>query len=544
MKMAWYDKSLDYLLQAQQLFGEVGDTNMQARGLMNVGIVHDYLSNFPMALSYYQKALDYFTRTSNANGIADCKQNVAIVLAKQRKYEKACENLVAAAEIYKKAGNESNLGAAYINLGLTYKKMGNHELAIEYLNKALAIWEKAKNPYFICFYHMNMGEIMLDLKKNDQAFVHLNQAEAIAQKLGLTDLLSKVYEFLADYNAAERNYPLAYSYLDKSKNMNDSILNAETTEKVNQVQYHYEIARREADNGQLVQQNLDKELQLSKQNQTLYILSGILFLIVVLTMFFVNQYRIKQRANRQLEAQNDLIESQKNELVMLNASKDKFLSILAHDIKNPLSGIFGISELLLSDYDKLTENNKKVLTQDLHTLTANLFEIINTLLTWSMAQNGLIACKPSAFSIAELCQKSANNLQAVAKQKNIVLAIDADGSLEVMADENMVLSVLYNLISNAIKYSYRGTKIRIESRTVNGLAEIRVIDTGLGLSPESQAKLFQYDQHFLCKGTAGESGTGLGLILCKDFVEKNGGTIRVDSVKDKGSTFTFTLPVA
>jgi signal transduction histidine kinase len=103
---------------------------------------------------------------------------------------------------------------------------------------------------------------------------------------------------------------------------------------------------------------------------------------------------------------------------------------------------------------------------------------------------------------------------------------------------------LYNLISNAIKYSYRGTKIRIESRTVNGLAEIRVIDTGLGLSPESQAKLFQYDQHFLCKGTAGESGTGLGLILCKDFVEKNGGTIRVDSVKDKGSTFTFTLPVA
>jgi len=217
---------------------------------------------------------------------------------------------------------------------------------------------------------------------------------------------------------------------------------------------------------------------------------------------------------------------------------------LAHDIKNPLSSIHGISDLLLSDYDTLTEDEKRVFTQDIHILSTNLFEIINTLLTWSTSQNGMIACRPKPFLIAGLCAKTVNNLQAVAKQKDILLENKAHESLSVMADENMILSVLYNLINNAIKYSYQGTRIRIETTQVNGFAQISVIDSGTGLSPESQAKLFKYDQHFMNKGTAGETGTGLGLILCKDFVEKNGGTIKVESKINVGSTFVFTLPLA
>jgi signal transduction histidine kinase len=136
------------------------------------------------------------------------------------------------------------------------------------------------------------------------------------------------------------------------------------------------------------------------------------------------------------------------------------------------------------------------------------------------------------------------NLQTVAKQKDILLVCKTDDKFSVMADENMILSVLHNLLNNAIKYSYPGTNIRVEAKLDDGIAHISVIDSGIGLSPESMAKLFRYDQHFLNKGTAGEMGTGLGLILCKDFVEKNGGTITVDSTIGKGSTFTFTLPLA
>jgi signal transduction histidine kinase len=293
-----------------------------------------------------------------------------------------------------------------------------------------------------------------------------------------------------------------------------------------------------------VKQNLNKELELSKKNLLLYILGAILVIIAVLVMLLVTQNRIKRKTNEQLEAKNDLIELQKDELISLNVSKDKFLSILAHDIKNPLSSIHGISDLLLSDYDKLTDEEKKIFTHDIHTLSTNLFEIINTLLTWSTSQSGMITFRPTKFSIGKLCGKTANNLQTVAKQKDITIESNADDKLMVLADENMIISVLHNLINNAIKYSYHGTKIRIESVQLEGFAQISVIDSGIGLSAESRAKLFKYDQHFMNKGTAGETGTGLGLILCKDFVDKNGGTIKVESTPKEGSTFVFTLPLA
>lgn len=544
LQKSWYDKSLDYLMKAQRLFGESGDSAMQSKALMNVGIVHDYMGNQPMALSYYNKALAYYNRVKNQNGIADCELNIAIILTKQKKYEQACENLLAAAEIYQKTGNNSNLAAALINLGLTYKKMGNYELAIEYLDKALKIWKQDDDQYHICYYHLNMGEIMLDMKQTDKAGEYLHTAEKLAIQLGSKDLLAKAYEFLSDYNVAKRNFAEAYSYLNRSKQINDSILNAETTEKVNQVQYHYEIAKREADNEHLVKQNLDKELQISKKNLTLYILTALLIVIALLVLLLVNQNRLKRKANQQLEAKNDLIELQKDELISLNASKDKFLSILAHDIKNPLSSIQGISDLLITEYDTLTRDEKKIFTRDIHTLTVNLFDIVNTLLTWSTSQNGMIAYRPKPFSIGKLCSKTANNLQTVAKQKDILIESTADEALMVLADENMILSMLHNLINNAIKYSYHGTIIRIKTSQSDGFAQISVIDSGIGLSPESQAKLFRYDQHFMSKGTAGEAGTGLGLILCKDFAEKNGGTIHVESSTDKGSTFVFTLPLA
>ena len=544
MQKSWYDKALDNFEKSQQLFGESGDSSKQAKAFMNIGIVHDYLQNLPMAISFYEKALSYFTRKQELPGIADCKLNIAIVLTKQKKYQQACEYLLSAAEIYSKNGNTTYLAAAYINLGLTYKKMGDYDRAIEYHNKALVLWQQADDQYHISYYYMNMGEIMLDLGRINEAGEYLRQAEELALKTGSKDLLAKTYEFLSDYNAARKNFALAYSYLDKSKQLNDSILNAETTEKVSQIHYQYEIARRDADNSNLVKENLDQELKIQKKNYFLYLLTGTLLLIAILVIFLVRQNRIKHKANKQLEEKNRLIIQQKDELVKLNASKDKFLTILAHDIKNPLSSIHGLSEMWVTDFDTLTEKEKMVFAKDIHALSTNLFEIINTLLTWSTSQSGMITYKPKSFAISELCRKATRNLQTVAKQKDILIVSKSDENLMVMADENMILSVMHNLVNNAIKYSHPGTSIHIEARRADEKAEVSVIDSGIGLSDESIAKLFRYDQHFMNKGTAGEAGTGLGLILCKDFVEKNGGAITVESTLNRGSRFTFTLPLA
>lgn len=544
LQKSWYDRSLENFEQSQHLYGEAGDSVMQAKALMNIGIVHDYMENAPMALSFYEKALRYFVRNKAQAGIADCKLNIAIVLTKQKKYQEASDYLSSAAEIYQQTGNTANLAAAYLNLGLTFKMMNNYEQAIAYLDKALALWQKADDQFHICYYYMNMGEIMLDLKKVNEAGKYLQQAEKMAQTLGSKDLLARTYEYVSDYNAARKNFAAAYLYLDKSKQLNDSILNAETTEKVSQIHYQYEIAKVDARNNNLQKENLSNELNLQKKNLFLYVLGGIILIVVILVVFLLIQNRSKQRVNKKLEEKNRLIISQKDELVSLNASKDKFLSILAHDIKNPLSSLHGLSEMLMSDFDSLTDQEKVYFAKDMHTLSSNLFEIVNTLLEWSVSQNGMIAYNPKPFVLSDLCRVSVRNLQVVAKQKDILLVSKADEKLKVMADENMILSVLHNLLNNAIKYSYPGTSIRIETAVADNFVHVSVIDTGIGLTAESIGKLFKYDQHFLNKGTAGEAGTGLGLILCKDFVEKNGGTIRVESKIEQGSKFTFTLPLA
>lgn len=543
MEMSWYDESLNYLMIAQQLYGQLGDSARQATCLMNIGIVHDLMGNRPMSLSYYDKALNYFLRLKDESGIANCKLNIGIILTKQKKYQTACDHFLEAAGIYKKTGNLNYLAASYINLGLAYKNLKDFDLAMDYHKKSFDIYTQLNDKYHICFYHLNMGELLLQLDRPGEAKKHLDEARELAEEMGVMELSARAYEFLSDYHSKTRNFESAYHMLLKSKTINDSILNAETVEKVSQIQYHYEITRRENEKVQLQQENIQQELQLTHRTSIMYILAGLLLVIAVLVVILVLWNRSKHRANIELEAKNRLILSQKDELVKLNASKDKFLSILAHDIKNPLGAILGISDILNSDYPDLKEGERRGFIKDIHTSSTNLFEIINTLLNWSISQNGMISYQPREFTIGGLCQTSISKLQSIAKLKDVSLMNQADNELTVFADDNMIMTIIHNLICNAIKFSHRGGEILLSAEVKDGMAEISITDSGVGISSENQAKLFRYDQIYRSKGTSGETGTGIGLILCKDFIERNNGRIWVESEVNKGSSFKFTLPL-
>ncbi|MBK7213317.1 MAG: tetratricopeptide repeat-containing sensor histidine kinase [Bacteroidales bacterium] len=544
MEMSWYDESLNYLMQAQQVYGEAGDYAKQATSLMNVGIVHDYLGNLPMSLAYYNKALSYFEKHKDEVGIANCKLNIGIVLTKQKKYEPACQHFLDAAAIYERTNNITSLASAYINLGLAYKNQKKYDLAMEYHKKSYDIFTSMNDKLRICFYHLNMGELLLQMDQIDASKPHLDEAKKLAESMASMQLKARAYEFLSDYYKHKRDFENAYNYLIKSKEINDSTLNAETVKKVSQIQYHYEIAKRESENVKLVKQNLQKELVLSQRNTTIYIMAAMLLLIVFLVVILLLWNRSKHNANLLLEAKNKLILSQKEELIKLNASKDKFLSVLAHDIKNPLSAILGVSDILKTDYEQLQESERKGFINDIFTSSSNLFDIVNTLLNWSISQNGMISYQPRDFNIGELSQNTMDKLQTIAKLKDVSLTMDEHDDISVFADDNMVMSVIHNLICNAIKYSHKGGTVYVRNLIKDGSALIGISDAGIGISPENQSKLFRYDQSFRSKGTSGESGTGIGLLLCKEFAERNNGKIWIESETGQGSTFWFTLPLS
>lgn len=232
------------------------------------------------------------------------------------------------------------------------------------------------------------------------------------------------------------------------------------------------------------------------------------------------------------------------ELKATNASKDKFFSIIAHDLKSPFLGLLGFSNVLSKNLDELSTDEIKKYAGYINKATRSVYELIEQLLAWSRLQTGRIEFLPQNINLKELCESTIGVLINNARSKNIELLNDIPEDSLLFADENMLRSILHNLVSNAIKFSNRGGVVRICTKQLNGFLAISVIDYGVGIKNSDLSKLFKLDEQLTTKGTAGEEGTGLGLVLCKEMVAKHNGEIFAESEIGKGSTFTFTMPVA
>ncbi|HET6559238.1 MAG TPA: two-component regulator propeller domain-containing protein [Prolixibacteraceae bacterium] len=259
-----------------------------------------------------------------------------------------------------------------------------------------------------------------------------------------------------------------------------------------------------------------------------------------------------EERQRQIEGQSHELSRQKEELVKmnnelhdLNATKDKFFSIIAHDIKNPFSAIMGFSALLEENYKEWNDEMKLEVINLVHVSTKNLYQLLENLLQWSRSQRGTIEFKPQRIELKELIHNVTGLMNGTADAKNIDLEIMlAENAVAVNADRQMLDTILRNLIGNGVKFTHSGGKVQIISEAVNDFVKIHVIDNGVGMNDDVKKNLFRIDTNFTLPGTNNEIGTGLGLILVKEFVEKHGGTIDVESEPGKGSRFHFTLPAA
>lgn len=236
-----------------------------------------------------------------------------------------------------------------------------------------------------------------------------------------------------------------------------------------------------------------------------------------------------------------LIKSEE-ELKELNAAKDKFFSIVAHDLRSPFTSLIGYSEFLRDDFEELSDEEIKLFANNIHESAHVVFNLLENLLQWSRVQTGRINIEPEILDISSLVNSTINLLKNNAERKSISLVNDILPRTLVYADQQTISSVVQNLLSNAIKFTPRDGKIEIGCNLKKTTAEIFVADTGVGIKEEDKEKLFRIDTHLTTTGTDKEKGTGLGLILCKELVEKNHGKIWVESKLGKGSTFTFSLP--
>ena len=225
----------------------------------------------------------------------------------------------------------------------------------------------------------------------------------------------------------------------------------------------------------------------------------------------------------------------------LNKTKDKFFSIIAHDLKNPFHAIIGFSELLSKDFHDMDEKQKIGLIELINVSSESAFSLLENLLQWARTQTDKIKFTPENIDIHSIVESTLNLHRISAEKKKIEIKSHVKKNNFAYADKNMITTVVRNLISNAIKFTKSNGKIEIACDGTEKAVEITISDNGVGINKDNLENLFRIDSYYSTSGTMGESGTGLGLIICKEFIEKNGGKISVVSEEGKGSAFTFRL---
>jgi two-component system, sensor histidine kinase and response regulator len=261
---------------------------------------------------------------------------------------------------------------------------------------------------------------------------------------------------------------------------------------------------------------------------------------------FLQELEIRKQ-NIELEQINGnlerLVEERTAELGKANATKDKFFSIIAHDLKNSFTGLLGYSDILLSDFDRFPDEEKKAIVSTIQQVSESTYKLLQNLLDWASVQTGNIQFIPEEIDLRGFLSDEFNLQKTIAENKGLTMIFDSNEDVKIRADKNMLSTIIRNIFSNATKFTKKGGSITILLSKDDKFANVCVKDTGIGIKPENIDKLFKVNENYKTHGTNNEEGTGLGLILCKEFINKNGGDIYIKSKFGEGTQVSLILPL-
>jgi len=533
------DKAIMQFIEGMKLCEH--DTLSTAKLLSNIAMTHTRMQNITDAIYNYRKALSLNASILNVEGMGVNYNGLGEIYKTINQPDSALLNYLMAKNLNKKtefqAVTLSNIAGIYMNYPDSMNK------AVVCLKESWAIFRKLGKYQYEAEFKQGIGIILYKQGKYRPAIeafnasIELNDQFNRGFKIKTTchSLLSKVYEKTGDYQTSLKHMKLFIQY-------SDSLAQKEKYNRISNLEKLYETEKKE---NQIARLQAKQELTLiqlrkNKQLKQLGITTALLLLLLV---FFIGlKYLDKIKLNRILEGKNKLIEKSEQELRLLNASKNKFFSIIAHDLKNPLHTILGYSYLMHKDYDRFKSDERRKFASDIYHSTNNIFRLLQNLLEWSRSQTGNLNFSPAVVDYQRILDNSLSVLRSLADQKNIIIKTGNDPELKLFADPLMIETVMRNLINNAIKFTPEGGQIEVSAKEVDGQILISVSDTGIGISEEETQNLFRIDSKIKRKGTNNEDGSGLGLILCHEFVNKHNGQIWVESTLGKGSEFIFNIP--
>lgn len=567
-------KALDYANKALELSTATDNSLGEAYAYRNLASIHSYNESYFISMEYLQRALEIFMLNNDSVGIGNCYISLGHTYRRLQNTKEEVNYHLKSYEIFKKRNDKERVGVTAHNLGESYFNIKDLVKSRELTLYAIKINDSLNNQSVLSSCYKVMGLIELAENNFELAENYFKRVIEIATRLGVNSQkvataesmiqLATVYKIMEDkrnqykflmcalefskannlptyaqkayqelilYSSNNNDQEAVKRFTNLYIKLNDSLNKKQLRDKYSLTKSIVQVHELSRSRNDLEKANLLQLQKIQSRNTLIIVIAVSSIVLLWLLLKFV-------WLNKKLKNQNAIIETQKKDLEILNNTKDKFFGIVAHDLKSPLNSLKSFSSLLIEHFDNLSKEEILTLSKQLRESVDNTIKMADNLITWARIQMNDYQYNMETIKVKDIASSVCDVYKDVASKKGIKVSCSVEDSLTVTGDKNQIEFVVRNLVNNAIKFTDKDGFVSLTAKALPGRqVQISVKDSGVGISDESKKKLFSIGHKQSTDGTAGEKGTGLGLMLSFEFVKLNGGQIDIESILGKGTTF-------
>ena len=544
--MGQFDEGLRYFYEALERSEEMQNKEFIALITNNLGDKFISIGNFDQAEYYLQRSREISEREQIISNLVRVQLNLGNLYKNTDRFDEAEEFYNKALDMNSRSGNVPGQIQVIYNMGMMYLKKNDYESARDHFLRSLAQSREVNLPMGIYYNTNGLGELDLKMGNYSQAISHYEEAIEISESLDSNPLKLAAFENIYEAYKQAGNSSQALNWLEQVVDLNEKIRTTERERISAEFETKFNLRRAEQEKRLAEVQQEQQQAEIEQQRWIIVTaFAGITILLIAGAVLILSNRKRKaanlklSESNRELKKLNKTVQEQKEELERLNNIKTKLFAIVAHDLRGPLSSLQSLL-YLLREHDLSEEETNKLIMN----LEKNMLEnssMMDNLLGWAQSQMNGISVNKRSFDLKFCIESVLDQFKLQAENKHISLEIGVPQDTFIFADYDLMKLVLRNLIANAIKFSHEGSAIKIGAEKESEQTyKIFVQDSGVGIPEQHQSKIFT-EEHFTSQGTNREKGSGLGLNLCKEYVEKHGGEIWFETKEAKGTTFYFTI---
>lgn len=533
LKRGEFTEAIRRFLLAQRIYQLSGNTDGIIRAYNKLGAVYQQMGDLEKALTSFNKGLAMDKAFAPSDKTGSLMNNIGIVYFGRKEYHLALDYYLAALKKMDKPQFSDIRILLLSNTGDAYEKLGDLPTAARYQKTALKLIRQRNLKEYEIGILTSLASVT-GRSKPDSGKLLLNEALRLSKELDQRYMMLDVYQGMVNLYKQNKNYKDALETLELRNDLQDSLFTIKKAKDVADLQSSYDLS---TSTGKL--QQLELSNQQIRFNRNIVRAFAIFMSVILLAIIFF--FVRTRKLNQQLIRREEILTLQQSELKKLNNFKDKLFSIIGHDLRAPITSIVSLMEV--AELDHLSEEEFQSFVPKLKEQSNATLEILDKLLIWGKSQIKGTAYSKTAFNAKELITKNITLYKSAAAEKEISLNDHTPLELMIFADMTQVDFIIRNLLANAIKYTYQGGKIEIHAAIdqLHGFNTLFIKDDGVGIAGDLQQQIFERENLSL-EGTASEKGNSIGLMLCKEFVEENGGKIQIESKLGEGTQFSVTLP--